>query len=577
MIKYSVFTKHPHRHFISFSAEFEVKKRKEVLLQLPSWRPGRYELGNFAKNIRAWKAVDEKGTELRFRKTSKDAWLVQSDGANTIVLTYQYYAAELNAGSSFLDEDQLYINPVNCFFYDSDFPGDKYEIKLHIPDSYKVASGLSSPSKHVLTAHSFDELADCPLIASATIKHVRYEMGGVPFNIWIQGDVNLNDERLVQDFEAFTKTQLDLFGDIPCKEYHFLYQFVPYFLRHGVEHSNSTVITMGPAADFQQEHLYKDLLGISCHELFHTWNVKNIRPVEMMPYDFTRENYSEQGYVYEGVTTYYGDSLLWRSGAFTQEDWLEVIDGHIQDYVSNHGRLNLSVAQSSWDTWLDGYVAGIPWRKVSIYNEGFLVALMCDLLLLQHSKGTCALDVVMKRMYERFGKKAVGYTAEDYWSLLNECGVYNFDSIYKSYILGTKDYMSQLREVLGFAGVQINFGQSGKWGEAKMGVSIDESNLKCIVSGVAPHSPADDAGLWYGDEIISVNGHAPYKNIHQLLKMFASGAELTVMRKGARSVVNIAADGACWLTKYRCSRVEEPTEQQEVIWKNWNAGVVKRP
>jgi predicted metalloprotease with PDZ domain len=158
MIKFSVFTKHPHRHFISFSAEFEVKNRKEVLLQLPSWRPGRYELGNFAKNIRAWKVVDENGVVLSFRKTSKDAWIVQTNGVARFFLTYEYYAAELNAGSSFLDEDQLYINPVNCFFYDADFPGDSYEIKLHLPDNYIVACGLASPSKHVLTAQSFDEL-----------------------------------------------------------------------------------------------------------------------------------------------------------------------------------------------------------------------------------------------------------------------------------------------------------------------------------------------------------------------------------------------------------------------------------
>ena len=82
---------------------------------------------------------------------------------------------------------------------------------------------------------------------------------------------------------------------------------------------------MGPAADFQQDHLFKDLLGISCHELFHTWNVKSIRPVEMMPYDFTRENYNRSGFVTEGVTTYYGDYLLLRTGSFTNEYWFELL------------------------------------------------------------------------------------------------------------------------------------------------------------------------------------------------------------------------------------------------------------
>jgi len=54
------------------------------------------------------------------------------------------------------------------------------------------------------------------------------------------------------------------------------------------------------------EGIYKELIGVASHELFHCWNVKSIRPIEMMPYDYTKENYSASGYVYEGVTTYYG-------------------------------------------------------------------------------------------------------------------------------------------------------------------------------------------------------------------------------------------------------------------------------
>jgi predicted metalloprotease with PDZ domain len=573
MIKYTVKTIHPHRHFITFEAEFPTHGQSSLILQLPSWRPGRYELGNFAKNIRGWQIKNGSGNELPFSKTTKDAWCVQTNGAAVVHLSYQYYAAELNAGSSFLDEDQLYINPVNCFFFDSSNADTAYEIHLDVPADYQVATGLRKLSEHVLIASSFDELADCPLIASRTLKHLSYEVHQVPFHIWIQGDVNLNETRLLADFVAFTKTQMKMFGDIPCNEYHFLFHFVPYFLRHGVEHCNSTVITMGPAADFQQEHLYLDLLGISCHELFHTWNVKNIRPVEMMPYDFTRENYSEQGYVYEGVTTYFGDSLLWRSDSLSSEDWLEVIQDHVQDYASNHGRLNLSVAQSSWDTWLDGYVAGIPWRKVSIYNEGFLIAMMCDLTLLQHSNAVVSLDVAMKQFYERFGKQSKGYTKSDYLSLLNELTEFDFTEIFQSHVNGTKDYVPAIREVLAYAGVELQEIPSTKWSETHLGLSLDESNQKIIVSAVVPHSPADESGLWYSDEIVAVNGIAPYKNAQQLLRMNAMELELTVMRKGKRVNIRTKPNGKTWVIKYRCLRKSETTEHQDTLWKRWKEGL----
>ena len=572
MIKYTINTQHPHRHFISFKAEFPTHGRSSVSLQLPSWRPGRYELGNFAKNIRAWKATDEEGNDLSFSKTTKDNWRVETNGIDVVFLTYQYYAAELNAGSSFLDEDQLYINPVNCFFFDPENAKVNYEIQLNVPPDYQVATGLSKISEHRLFASSFDELADCPLIASKTLRHLSYEVQNVPFHIWIQGDVSLNESRLLADFAAFTQEQMRMFGDIPCKEYHFLFHFVPFFLRHGVEHCNSTVITMGPAADFQQESLYLDLLGISCHELFHTWNVKNIRPVEMLPYDFTRENYSEQGYVYEGVTTYYGDSLLWRSGSLSAEDWLVVIQDHVQDYAANYGRFNLSVAQSSWDTWLDGYVAGIPWRKVSIYNEGFLIAMMCDLILLHGSKGTNSLEVVMKNFYERFGKQSAGYTREDYLALLGERSDFDFSEMFNSYVTGRQDYLPMIRKVLSYVGVELQEAPSSKWSETHLGISLDESNQKVVVMAVVPNSPADESGLWYSDEIVSVNGVAPYKNIQQLLRMHALDLELTVLRKGKRVNVRTASNGATWVTKYRCVKSTEISENQEAVWKRWKQG-----
>lgn len=573
MIRYIVKTTHAHRHFISFEAEFPTYGQNTVTLQLPSWRPGRYELGNFAKNIRAWQVKDEVGNDLEFSKTTKDTWSVQTNGASVIHLSYQYYAAELNAGSTFLDDDQLYMNPVNCFFFDTAYANEVYEIHLDIPSDYRVATGLRKLSERALVASSFDELADCPLIASNTLKHLSYEVHDVPFHIWIQGDVNLNETRLVADFVAFTKAQIRIFGDIPCKDYHFLFHFVPHFLRHGVEHCNSTVITMGPAADFQQEHLYLDLLGISCHELFHTWNVKNIRPAEMLPYDFTRENYSEQGFVYEGVTTYYGDSLLWRTGALSADDWQEVIQDHVQDYIGNHGRFNLSLAASSWDTWLDGYVAGIPWRKVSIYNEGFLIALMCDLTLLHKSNGMVSLDVVMKHFYERFGKQKRGYTQHDYLSLLNEFTDADFTEMFASYVKGTFDYLPAIRTALGYVGVELQDVPSSKWSEAHLGLTLDENNQRYVVSGVVPQSPADTCGLWYSDEVVAINGIAPYKNVQQLLRMYAQQLELTVLRKGKIITVTPMTDGSTWVNKYRCVKLNDANERQDMLWKRWKEGV----
>ena len=48
---------------------------------------------------------------------------------------------------------------------------------------------------------------------------------------------------------------------------------------HGVEHITSTVCALGPGYNLMKGELYENLLGVSCHELFHAWNVKTIRPI----------------------------------------------------------------------------------------------------------------------------------------------------------------------------------------------------------------------------------------------------------------------------------------------------------
>ncbi len=569
MIQYSVYYKAPHRHFLSFEAKFQVEGRERLRLQLPAWRPGRYELGNFSKNIRGWKAQDENGKVLNFQKVNKDLWEVHCNKSKLVVIQYEYYAAELNAGSTYLDLDLLYINPVNCFFYDEERIDSAFEIAFALPDSYRIACGLPAVSKFVLRAENFDQLADCPLIASATYRQLTYEVAETKFHICIQGEVTLNESRLIEEFSKFTSLHYEIFGSAPFKEYHFLFHFLPYFVRHGVEHNNSTVIAMGPAADFINEPQFLDLLGISCHELFHAWNIKSIRPIEMMPYDFTKENYSKLGYVAEGVTTYYGDYLLWRSGAFNDENWYEVLTETIQTHMDNYGRFNHSVADSSFDTWLDGYGPGIPWRKVSIYNEGCLLAMICDLQIRKSTGGKASLDTVMKRLFDDFGKTGKGYSEKDYRRLVDESAGTPLNNIFDHLVNGVADYYPYLENALALAGLRIEVTPSLKFSEAYLGIECDENASKATIQKVVPDSPADMAGLWVGDEVIAVNEIGIYKNFQNLMRMQSGAAKLSVMRKAKLKEIELKWTDQVWMKKYNVLPMSEITDDQKKFLNNW--------
>lgn len=174
---------------------------------------------------------------------------------------------------------------------------------------------------------------------------------------------------------------MELFGSFPSSAYHFIFQILPHRFYHGVEHTESTVIALGPAYMLMEGDTYNDFLGISCHELFHAWNIKAIRPAEMLPYDFTKENYSRLGFVTEGVTTYYGDYLLFRSSVWGEEDFWPAFNERMDHHFESHARYFQPVSEASFDSWLDGYVLGAPHRKTSIYHEGCLLAFVTDIFI----------------------------------------------------------------------------------------------------------------------------------------------------------------------------------------------------
>lgn len=502
-MKYIVSYTKPHQHFIDIEFVSNVDKN-ETLVQLPAWRPGRYELGNFAKNIQKWAPFDNKGNALKFQKISKDCWKVETKGVSELHIKYNYYAVDLNAGSTFLDATQLYMNPVNCCVYIPEKIDEACEMELQLPKDYRVACGAKHKN-NIISCDNFHELADSPFIASASLIEHRITCGGKDFYIWFQGECKPNWDKISTDFMKFCNHQLEMMQKAPFEAYHFLFQITPHRLYHGVEHTTSTVCALGPGYNLMKGDLYEDFLGVSCHELFHAWNIKTIRPVEMQPYDYTKENYSKLGYVCEGVTTYYGDYLLFRSGVFTEDQYLKTFDERLQKHFDNFGRFNLSVADSSFDTWLDGYAPGIPNRKTNIYDEGNLLAFVTDMFIRKNSKNKNSLDDVMRELNEEFALKGKGYSDQDYKQAIEKFAGASYDDIFNNYINGIKDYESLLVEAMNYIGYELIKEPTAKFNEQALGLKVNGVEGICKVTAVYLNSVADIAGIGINDDILSIN------------------------------------------------------------------------
>jgi predicted metalloprotease with PDZ domain len=312
-------------------------------------------------------------------------------------------------------------------------------------------------------------------------------------------------------------------------------------MHHGVEHTTSTVIVMGDGENFDREEKYNELLAICSHELFHTWNVKTLRPVEMMPYDFTKENYTQLGYVDEGVTTYYGDLCLRRSGIWNNELWKESLEKWLNTHHRNYGRYSYSVADSSIDTWLDGYTPGVPWRKVSIYNEGALLSMILDIELIAATNGQKSMDNVMHQMYQKFAKENIGYSVNDYWKTLVDTGLSNANEFKVNIAESAIDYSDYLKNAFEKIGVELIWSPSAIATERLFGFSIDIQQGKSKVSSVCMNSASDLGGLWYGDEILEIDGIAVDRNVNFLIESTTT-TQLLILRNGVQMELTLHSE-----------------------------------
>jgi predicted metalloprotease with PDZ domain len=569
MIKYTFSSEFPQHHLLNVQIRFDHVKLNEFVLQLPAWRPGRYELGNFAKNIQKFKVTDEKGHVLKFEKSTKDKWIVQTQNISSLIVNYTYYAADLNAGSTYIDTNQLYVNPVNCCMYNPEKINEPLQLELDIPDNYLVACSMKKEDRNILIAENFEELADSPLIASSTLQHHTYTTGNLPVHIWFQGECRPDEQKIIDDFTKFTQWQLDLFKNCPASEYHFLIQVLPTTFYHGVEHKSSTVLAIGPGYHLNDLR-YGELLGVACHELYHVWNVKTIRPQEMWPYDYTKENYFTTGFVAEGVTTYMGDYILWQSGIFEMSEYFAELNIQFQKHFDNYGRFNYSVAQSGFDNWLDGYVPGVPERKVSIYVEGCLLAFMTDVLIMKHTKCQKSIHDVMRDLYTNFYLKNKGYTYDDYVKTVSDVAGHDLNDFFANYALGTENYKPLLTECCHHLGLEIKEVLTGFLSETHFGFKLLEALDKTIVSAIHPESPAYFHALVLNDQILAVNGNAVKVDANKWINYFGLfPLELTVMRNSEVIRINLKPDGKEYYKRYELRQLENVNRNQEKMFLFW--------
>ena len=382
------------------------------------------------------------------------------DSLEPVVLTYRYFADQPDAGGCVSQADLLYINFIACLVFPHRGENRPCEVNITLPENSTLPSakmtlpGYRGTACSLTTygsnfrAKSYRELVDSPFISAPVVFSHAWKSHGVQFFIEGVGPKHHFSPRLLQAYARFVDYQIEYMQGFPGKKYHFLHWICPKPFYHGVEHTASTMMVMGP----EDRDSYDDLIGLASHELFHVWNVATIRPKELLPYDYTRQVIFDTGWVIEGITTYLGDWFLWASGVVTAEEYVGMLLGNLKLHFERDGASKQSLVESSIDLWLDGYGQALPGKRVSIYFKGALVALALDLMIRQKFNHTRSIRDVLLAMKSTFPK---GYTRSDFYALVEKVYEAPLGDFWRIWVEGNGPLGKRIGDLLAFVGLEF--------------------------------------------------------------------------------------------------------------------------
>jgi predicted metalloprotease with PDZ domain len=289
----------------------------------------------------------------------------------------------------------------------------------------------------------------------------------------------------------------------------------------------------------------------------------------MYPYDYTKENYFRTGFVAEGVTTYMGDMMLYNSGVFNWEEFVKTQNQNLERHLMNYGRYNLSVADSGFDNWLDGYKLGAPNRKTSIYPDAALCMLMVDLEIIRNTEGKNSLHSVMKEIYEDFALKEKGYSEDDFRNICVKFGGLKVAEIFENHIYGTENYIPTLKTTLEVVGIELKEKKNPNLSAQYFGFVTVKEDGKIIIKKVEPNSVTDKNGIAPEDEITKINGTAIEGKLANILKDCKEKATFTVKKKFSEKAISLAIGNYYELLEF--IQLENATEDQLTLRKLWSS------
>ena len=490
---------------------------------------------------------------LPVEKVSAATWAVRG-AARTLTLTITVYALDQSVRGAWLDRRRGYFNGPCLFLLPEGRDAEPIEVTLEPPphslcEDWRVATALTRATVDergfgAYTAADYDELLDHPVEIS-DFESVEFIAAGVPHHLVVAGRFESDLPRVAADLAQICTAQIEFFGrPAPFDRYWFLCLAVGDGYG-GLEHRASTSLIFNrdelPKPGEQgQPRDYQRFLALASHEYFHTWHVKRSKPAAFIPYRLDRRNHTRLLWVFEGITSYYQEILLLRSGVLNVAALLQRLGELLTRVYRTPGRFKQSLAESSFDAWDVLYrpEPNHPNTSISYYTKGALVALALDLTLRFETAGRTSLDDVMRELWQSFGARGVGVSEDGFEQLAAEVSGLSLVPFFDAAIRGTDDL--PLADLLAKFGVALELRPSAGGDDAggtpragngevlALGATCRARDGGLELTSLLEGGAAQRAGLNPGDVLVALDRlRVSERNLRRRLARFESGERVT--------------------------------------------------
>lgn len=528
-ISFDISFTEPQAHYVDIQVTLVGFPGEHLDLKMPTWTPGSYLIREFSRNVEQFYVQDSGKNTIPHQKTAKNTWRIFHQGQD-IIVHYSVYGFESSVRTNFIDDTHAFLSPAATFMYIDGHLDHPATVTVHLPAEWStVSTGLEkSPLADTYIAPHFDLLYDSPLEIGNQDTWM-FEAAGVWHEYAMVGGGNYNKERLTEDVTKIIEEETKLWGSNPNDRY----VFITHHYQNGgggLEHLNSTVL--GASRNGYTTPLsYQNYLGLVAHEYFHLWLVKRLRPLELGPFDYEKENYTSLLWIMEGFTAYYDNLIVRRCAFINENDYLLRLAIDFNTVYNRPGYQVQSAGLSSFDAWIKQYRPdeNSTNSSISYYNKGAMLACALDLKILAETDGTYRLDHVLQAAYQYFHISLNrGFGEDEFKTLAEEVTGVELSEIFNA-VYSTKELeYNRYFNAVGYELVDLNEGRN----TPSLGIKTVANDTRIYIKGVDRNSSAWHAGLSVNDEIIAIDGirmDPAGKELENALQTLAFGESLEIM------------------------------------------------